>query len=314
MDLTGALSKYRIIEKLGAGGMGEVYKAEDPALLRTVAIKVMSKEGEQTSGGETRFLREARAASAFNHPNIVTIYEIGETGEHTYIVMEYVEGRSLRELISRNEIKPEKVLDIAMQTCDALIEAHARGIIHRDIKPENILLTHRGRVKLVDFGLAKTVSRQPGKGGATAAESLTESGTVMGTLSYMSPEQLRGEQLDERTDIFSFGIVLYEMITGELPFPGANSFEVAASILKDPALEIGTVPRQLPHGIKKIVARLLEKHRRDRYGSFAEVKLAIESLAHEPLRSSQGDLHPTIALPVQASGHRSASLAAALAG
>jgi len=222
MDLTGALSKYRIIEKLGAGGMGEVYKAEDPTLLRTVAIKVLSKEVEQTSGGETRFLREARAASAFNHPNIATIYEIGETGEHTYIVMEYVEGRSLRELISGSEIKPEKVLDIAVQTCDALIEAHARGIIHRDIKPENILVTDRGRVKLVDFGLAKTVSRQAVKGGATAAESLTESGTVMGTLSYMSPEQLRGEHLDERTDIFSFGIVLYEIVTGNLPFMGSN--------------------------------------------------------------------------------------------
>ena len=314
MDLTGALSKYRIIEKLGAGGMGEVYKAEDPALLRTVAIKVMSKEGEQTSGGETRFLREARAASAFNHPNIVTIYEIGETGEHTYIVMEYVEGRSLRQLISKNEIKPEKVLDIAMQTCDALIEAHARGIIHRDIKPENILLTHRGRVKLVDFGLAKTVSRQPGKGGATAAESLTESGTVMGTLSYMSPEQLRGEHLDERTDIFSFGIVLYEIVTGNLPFMGSNSFEVAASILKDPAFEIGTVPAGLPRAIKGIVARLLEKRRDDRPRSFVEVKSAIESLKDETptLPRADSDRQTTVELPRPVSSHRSASLAAAL--
>lgn len=313
MNALSALSKYRIIAKLGAGGMGEVYKAEDPALLRTVAIKVMSKQGEHTSDASIRFLREARAASTFSHPNIVTIYEIGETGEHTYIVMEYVDGRSLRELIKTREVKPEKIVLITGQICDALAEAHSRGIIHRDIKPENILLNDRGRVKLVDFGLAKTVSNQSKGGGATAAESLTDSGTVMGTLSYMSPEQLRGEQLDERTDIFSFGIVLYEMITGELPFPGANSFEVAASILKDPALEIGTVPRQLPHGIKNVVARLLEKHRRDRYGSFAEVKVAIESLAHEPLRSSQGDLHPTIALPVQGSVHRSASMAASLA-
>jgi serine/threonine protein kinase/tetratricopeptide (TPR) repeat protein len=314
MDLTGALSKYRIIEKLGAGGMGEVYKAEDPALLRTVAIKVMSKEGELNSGGETRFLREARAASAFNHPNIVTIYEIGETGEHTYIVMEYVEGRSLRQLISKNEIKPEKVLDIAVQTCDALIEAHARGIIHRDIKPENILLTDRGRVKLVDFGLAKTVSRQPRKGGATAAESLTESGTVMGTLSYMSPEQLRGERLDERTDIFSFGIVLYEIVTGELPFMGSNSFEVAASILKDPAFEIGTVPAGLPRAIKGVVARLLEKRRDDRHRSFVEVKSAIESLKDEtpPLPRADSDRQTTVELPPPVSSHRSASLAAAL--
>src|SRR5258706_6595217 len=150
MNALSALSKYRIIEKLGAGGMGEVYKAEDPALLRTVAIKVMSREGEQTSGGETRFLREARAASAFNHPNIVTIYEIGETGEHTYIVMEYVDGRSLRDLIKTREVKADRIILITLQICDALAEAHSRGIIHRDIKPENILLNDRGRVKLVD--------------------------------------------------------------------------------------------------------------------------------------------------------------------
>lgn len=314
MDLTGALSKYRIIAKLGAGGMGEVYKAEDPMLLRTVAIKVMSKQDERTSGGETRFLREARAASAFNHPNIVTIYEIGDTGEHAYIVMEYVEGRSLRDLISSKEVKPEKVLDIAVQTCDALVEAHSRGIIHRDIKPENILLTDRGRVKLVDFGLAKTVSTQPRRGGATAAESLTESGTVMGTLSYMSPEQLRGEHLDERTDIFSFGIVLYEIITGDLPFIGSNSFEVAASILKDPAFEIGTVPAGLPRGIKAVVARLLEKRRDDRPRSFVEVKREIESLRDETqtLPSAARDSHRTVELPPAVSGHRSASLAAAL--
>jgi serine/threonine protein kinase/tetratricopeptide (TPR) repeat protein len=314
MDLTGALSKYRIIAKLGAGGMGEVYKAEDPALLRTVAIKVMSKQDDPTSGGETRFLREARAASAFNHPNIVTIYEIGDTGEHAYIVMEYVEGRSLRDLISRKEVKPEKVLDIAVQTCDALVEAHSRGIIHRDIKPENILLTDRGRVKLVDFGLAKTVSTQPRRGGATAAESLTESGTVMGTLSYMSPEQLRGEHLDGRTDIFSFGIVLYEIITGDLPFTGSNSFEVAASILKDPAFEIGTVPAGLPRGIKAVVARLLEKRRDDRPRSFVEVKREIESLGDETqvLPSAGRDSRPTVELQPPVSGHRSASLAAAL--
>jgi len=314
MDVTGVLSKYRIIGKLGEGGMGAVYKAEDPALLRTVAIKVMAKQDDATSGGETRFLREARAASAFNHPNIVTIYEIGETDDQAYIVMEYVEGRSLRDLISSEAVKPETVLDIAGQTCDALVEAHSRGIIHRDIKPENILLTERGRVKLVDFGLAKTVAPRPKRGGATAAESLTEAGTVMGTLSYMSPEQLRGGHLDERTDIFSFGIVLYELITCQLPFMGSNSFEVAASILKDPAFEIGTVPAGLPRGIKSVVARLLEKRREDRYSSFAEVKRAIESLRWEtqPLPSAPRDSHRTAELPKAASGERSASLAAAL--
>jgi serine/threonine protein kinase/tetratricopeptide (TPR) repeat protein len=313
MKAIGALKKYRIIEKLGAGGMGEVYKGEDLTLLRPVAIKVMSKQGELTSSGSTRFLREARAASAFNHPNIVTIYEIGETDEHTYIVMEYVEGRSLRDLISRKEVRVEMVLDIAVQTCDALVEAHRRGIIHRDIKPENILLTNRGRVKLVDFGLAKTVSQKPAIGGATAAESLTESGTVMGTLSYMSPEQLRGERLDERTDIFSFGIVLHEMITGDLPFLGSSSFEVAASILKDPALQIGTVPPELPRDIRNVVTRLLGKHRDDRYSSFAEVKRAIESLDLEtqPLPTGSTDRR-TVEIQPSPGLDRSASLAAAL--
>ena len=312
MDAIGLPGKYRIIEKLGAGGMGEVFRAEDLALLRTVAIKVMSKGGGRTAGGETRFLREARAASAFNHPNIVTIYEIGETDEHTYIVMEYVDGRSLRTLISTKELKPDKVLDIALQTCDALSEAHSREIIHRDIKPENILITERGRVKLVDFGLAKTVPAQRNSG-ATSADSLTESGTVMGTLSYMSPEQLRGEPLDARSDIFSFGIVLYEMIIGDLPFIGSNAFEVAASILKDPALEIGIVPPELPPGIKQVVARLLSKRREDRYASFAEVTQAIRTIARSLQTHSEnpGDTQPTVALTYQVAERRSAAISAA---
>jgi serine/threonine protein kinase/tetratricopeptide (TPR) repeat protein len=312
MNAIGALSKYRIIEKLGSGGMGEVYKAEDLVLLRIVAIKIMSKEDEKAPTGAIRFLREARAASAINHPNIVTIYEIGETDAHSYIVMEYIEGRSLRNLITTNELKAEKVVDITLQTCDAMAEAHSRGIIHRDIKPENILLTDRGRVKLVDFGLAKTVPMHPGIDGRTAAESLTESGTVMGTLSYMSPEQLRGEQLDVRTDIFSFGIVLHEMITGRLPFPGASSFEVAASILKDPALEIGTIPPELPSGIRSVVSRLLAKHRDDRYPSFEEIKRTIESLKPEPLQSDARITRATDELPQHISSQRTSGLAAAM--
>jgi serine/threonine protein kinase/tetratricopeptide (TPR) repeat protein len=312
MNAIGALSKYRIIEKLGSGGMGEVYKAEDLALLRIVAIKVMVREGERSPTGSIRFLREARAASAINHPNIVTIYEIGETDEHSYIVMEYIEGRSLRNLITTNELKAEKVIDITLQTCDALAEAHSRGIVHRDIKPENILLTNRGRVKLVDFGLAKTVPMHPRIGGTTAAESLTESGTVMGTLSYMSPEQLRGEQLDVRTDIFSFGIVLHEMITGRLPFTGASPFEVAASILKDPALEIGTIPTELPSGIRNVVLRLLAKHRDDRYPSFEEIKRAIECLKPEPLQSDDSVTDPASDLPPAIAAQRTSGLAAAM--
>src|SRR5437588_246355 len=312
MDAIGALAKYRIIEKLGSGGMGEVYKAEDLVLLRTVAIKVMSRAGENSPTGSIRFLREARAASAINHPNIVTIYEIGETDTHSYIVMEYIEGRSLRNLMSANELTPENVLDISKQICDALSEAHLRGIIHRDIKPENILLTGRGRVKVVDFGLAKSVRMQRAIGGTTAAESLTESGTVMGTLSYMSPEQLRGEALDVRTDIFSFGIVLHEMIAGRLPFAGSNSLEVAASILKDPAFEIGTVPPELPRDITRVVSRTLAKHRDDRYASFEEIKQTIESLRHEPAEAQDRTTNPTSELPPPIPDQRTSGLAAAM--
>ncbi|HSO74017.1 MAG TPA: tetratricopeptide repeat protein, partial [Blastocatellia bacterium] len=213
-----------------------------------------------------------------NHPNIVTVYEIGETDQHAYIVMEYVEGQSLRQLISRGLLSGTAVLDISLQICDALAEAHRQGVIHRDIKPENIVLTERGRVKLLDFGLAKAIQRSmPEDSGRTVAENLTDSGVVMGTLSYMSPEQLRGQPLDHRTDMFSFGIVLSEMITGKLPFRGANPFEVAASILKEGPRKIEVVPDGLHGDVTRLVERLLEKDRVRRYPSFEVVKQTLES-------------------------------------
>ncbi len=290
MEAIGALTKYKILEKLGEGGMGVVYKAEDLALLRTVAIKTISKQGQRSQEAETRFLREARAASSINHPNIVTVYEIGESDQHAYIVMEYVEGQSLRHLIARGLLDGAAVLDISLQICDGLAEAHRQGVIHRDIKPENIVRTERGRVKLLDFGLAKAIERSmPEDSGRTVAENLTDSGVVMGTLSYMSPEQLRGQPLDHRTDMFSFGIVLSEMITGKLPFRGANSFEVAASILKDAPRRIEEVPDGLGRGIIAVVDRLLEKGRANRYASFDVVKQELESL--------QSLDEPTVELP-----------------
>ncbi len=275
--------------------MGEVYKAEDLALLRTVAIKIINKQNAASPDAEMRFLREARAVSSINHPNIVTVFEIGETDEYAFIVMEYVAGRSLRELFARRAIRAEAMLDIASQVCDALEEAHSRGIVHRDIKPENILVTERGRVKLVDFGLAKAfepMERKPG--GATAVESLTETGAVMGTLSYMSPEQLRGEPIDRRSDIFSFGIVLYEMLTGRLPFTGANAFDVAASILKDEAAKIERPPEGLPARITSVVARLLAKDKTSRYLNFAEVKREIELLKQESPTEPSGESEQTV--------------------
>ncbi len=276
MDVIGELTKYRILEKIGRGGMGEVYRAEDLSLLRTVAIKVMPKFISSVSGAEARFLREARAASAINHPNIVTIFEIGETDRHAYIVMEYVPGCSLRDQITTDSLSADSILSIATQICEALEEAHARGVIHRDIKPENILISDRGQVKVVDFGLAKPLEKE--SLGETFLQSLTESGAVMGTLTYMSPEQLRGEELDQRTDIFSFGIVLFEMITGKLPFKGANGLDVAASILRDEAEKLGKLPPQMPRHLDVMLKRLLEKPRQGRYRSFAEVKRDLQAL------------------------------------
>jgi serine/threonine protein kinase len=195
--------------------MGEVYKAEDLDLRRPVAIKLISKADLGESGTMLRLLREARAASAISHPNIVTIYEIGETQTYCYIAMEYVQGRSLRQLtLDRSLIGPD-ILDLSLQICRALIEAHSFNILHRDIKPENILVSDRGHVKLVDFGLAKSVKAPDSNAeGTTVAHSLTQSGAIVGTPAYMSPEQLRGEPLDVRSDIFSFGMVVYETING----------------------------------------------------------------------------------------------------
>ncbi|HKY05552.1 MAG TPA: protein kinase, partial [Blastocatellia bacterium] len=271
------LTRYRIIEKVGAGGMGEVYMAEDLALLRIVAIKVMIKNDSPSA--DLRFLREARLASQINHPHIVTVYEVGETPEHAYIVMEYVEGRSLRDLILARDLKADTVIEIALQIADAMAEAHSRGIIHRDIKPENIMVTARGRAKLLDFGLAKNSGGVSVTGsGSSPQEDLTESGVVMGTLSHMSPEQLRNQPLDARTDIFSFGIVLYEMVTGRLPFQGANQFEIAASILRNDPLRPVSLVGGLPDALVQMILRTLEKDREQRPASFAEIRSGLETI------------------------------------
>jgi len=280
-----SFNHYQIRTQLGAGGMGEVYLAEDMKLRRPVAIKFIARHKEISPNVEKRFLREARSASRLNHPNIVTIYEIGETENHTYIVMEYVEGRSLRELILACDLTPTLTLDIALQISDALAEAHAHNLIHRDIKPENILLSERGRVKLLDFGLARNfgpfASEQDGP---TLVDSLTDSGAVVGTLPYMSPEQLRREQLDLRSDIFSFGIVLFEMMTGMHPFRGSNSFEIAALIVKDEAVKTDCFSADLPPSVTAFVSRVLEKNRGRRFNSFVEVGRELEALREDLAR------------------------------
>jgi serine/threonine protein kinase len=276
------VSHYRILGKLGGGGMGVVYEAEDLKLGRHVALKFIPENLADDPKSLERFSREARAASLLNHPNICTIHGIEDNNGHPFIVMEKLEGESLKQCIAGHPVATDKLLDIGIQVADALAASHAKGIVHRDIKPANIFLTPSGQVKVLDFGLAKLVHNVgTDSDGAAADNSLTAVGVIPGTAVYMSPEQARSEEIDFRSDLFSFGVVMYEMSTGKKPFTGKNSLMTLDAVLHDKPLPPGQLNPKVPVELEGIIGKAMEKDRKQRYQSAVQMKADLQFLRRE---------------------------------
>src|SRR6266571_4475520 len=277
------LGPYEIISQLGVGGTGEVYLARDARLERNVAIKVLPDEFTADAVRVRRFEREAKAASALNHPNIITIYEIGQANGSHYIATEYIEGETLRQRIKLRRLSVAEALDITIQVASALWAAHQAGIIHRDIKPENVMLRPDGYAKVLDFGLVKLAERElvAVQSRTATLPNTTEPGRVMGTVKYMSPEQARGKSLDGRTDIFSLGIVLYEMLTGCAPFGGESTADILAAILQKEPSPIANYLPDAPEELQRIISNALRKDNDVRYQTMNELSVDLKNLRDE---------------------------------
>jgi serine/threonine protein kinase len=284
------ISHYKISDKLGEGGMGVVYKAEDTKLHRSVALKFLSPQSLGTEEEKARFVREARAAAALDHPSICTVHEIDEAEGKTFISMAFVDGQNLHEMVKSGPLDPDEARDIAIQVGEGLREAHEKGIIHRDIKSANIMVNKRGQVKIMDFGLAKLSGRTK----------LTQAMTVLGTVVYMSPEQALGDPVDHRTDIWSLGVVLYEMLTGKLPFLAGNDVAIVHKIIYEEPVSITNINPYVPPGLNAVVIRAMTKNKEDRYASIEEFLRDIrnfETLKPVPPTPAEAEPYPALKPP-----------------